>query len=212
MRRFLGYRPKPPADYLEKGTANPPDQVQYEGVVFTDGTVGVRWLTDYSSHSVWRCWDDFDRVHGHPEYGTRIVWLDEEDDAHTIEEVMAASGILSWVRLTCRCGWWATLPNDQVDSVIRLHAADPDSTAAELATDTQEKWSPGTTRRRLTAMAVAIDVEVSSRNAGTPNLSAVRDESPALGFLDKLTDEELADRCEHCGLPQALHLHRYERS
>lgn len=78
MRRFLGYRPNPPAEYLEKGVANPPDQVQYEGIVFTDGTVVVRWLTDYRSHSVWTCWHDFDAVHGHPEYGTRIEWLDEE--------------------------------------------------------------------------------------------------------------------------------------
>lgn len=78
MRRFLGYRPNPPAEYLETGTANPPDQVQYEGVVFSDGTLAVRWLTDYRSTSVWANWSDFDHVHGHPEYGTRIVWLDED--------------------------------------------------------------------------------------------------------------------------------------
>lgn len=78
MRRFQGYRPNPPAEYLAAGVANPPDDVQYEGVVFTDGTVVCRWQTEFRSHSVWTSWDDFYRVHGHPEYGTRIEWLDSE--------------------------------------------------------------------------------------------------------------------------------------
>lgn len=76
MHRFIGYRPNPPAEYRENGTANPPDQPQYEGVVFSDGTVVCRWLTEFRSHSVWASWDDFYNVHGHPEYGTVIQWLD----------------------------------------------------------------------------------------------------------------------------------------
>lgn len=76
MKRFQGYRPSPPPEYLQKGTANPPDQVQYEGVMFTDGTVVLRWMTDFRSHSVWNTYSDFYAVHGHPEYGTRIEWLD----------------------------------------------------------------------------------------------------------------------------------------
>ena len=79
MKRFVGYRPNPPAEYFEKGTAAPPDQPQYEGVVFSDGTVVLRWQTDYRSHSVWNCYEDFWHVHGHPEYGTIIHWLDPED-------------------------------------------------------------------------------------------------------------------------------------
>ena len=78
MRRFRGYRPNPPAGYRELGVANPPNEPQYEGVVFSDGTVVCRWLTDYRSHSVWSSWSDFDAVHGHPEYGTVIDWLDPE--------------------------------------------------------------------------------------------------------------------------------------
>jgi len=78
MRRFACWRPDPPAEYREKGTANPPHQPQFEGVVFSDGTVCVRWLTAYRSHSVWASWDDLLAVHGHPEYGTRIEWLDGE--------------------------------------------------------------------------------------------------------------------------------------
>lgn len=77
MRRFVGYRPEPPAEYLEKGTAAPPDQPQYEGVVFTDGSVALRWRTAYRSTSVWNSYSDFEHVHGHPEYGTRIEWPDD---------------------------------------------------------------------------------------------------------------------------------------
>jgi hypothetical protein len=77
MRRFRVYRPAPPESYYEQGTANPPDQVQFEGVVFSDGSCAVRWLTEYRSTSVWQKWEDLERVHGHPEYGTRVEWLDE---------------------------------------------------------------------------------------------------------------------------------------
>jgi hypothetical protein len=78
MHRFVGYRPAPPEQYYAQGAANAPDVPQYEGVVFTDGTVVCRWLTAYRSHSVWTCWDHFYRIHGHPEYGTRIDWIDGE--------------------------------------------------------------------------------------------------------------------------------------
>lgn len=76
MRRFIGYRPVPPQEYYDKGVANPPDDPQYEGVVFSDGTVVLRWLTTFRSHSLWSDYDSFFAVHGHPEYGTRIDWLD----------------------------------------------------------------------------------------------------------------------------------------
>lgn len=76
MRRFVGYRPNPPAEYLEKGTAAPPDEPQYEGVMFSDGTVALRWRTEFKSTSLWTSYDDFFHVHGHPEYGTVIDWLD----------------------------------------------------------------------------------------------------------------------------------------
>lgn len=150
MRRFLGYRPHPPAECLEKGTALPPDQVQYEGCVFTDGTLVLRWLTEYCSHSVWRCWDDFWHVHGHPEYGTRIVWLDETEQAHGIRDAEKPPGwkpnVAIW--LTCACGWRASVLNDQVEACISMHAVDPESNAAELAMDLQDGVPPGSSRRR----------------------------------------------------------------
>ena len=78
MRRFRVYRPAPPEEYREKGAANAPDEVQFEGVVFSDGRVAVRWLTQFRSLSVWDCLEDLEKIHGHPEYGTVWEWLDEE--------------------------------------------------------------------------------------------------------------------------------------
>jgi hypothetical protein len=77
MKRFRGYRERPPEEYYDQGAANAPQDVQYEGVVFTDGTVAVRWLTDFKSHAIWPDWESFFQIHGHPEYGTVIEWLDD---------------------------------------------------------------------------------------------------------------------------------------
>jgi hypothetical protein len=77
MRRFRCYRPAVPPGTHNEGTVNPPDEPQFEGVIFSDGTVCVRWLTAFRSHSIWNSWDDLDKVHGHPEYNSYIEWLDE---------------------------------------------------------------------------------------------------------------------------------------
>lgn len=77
MRRFEVFRPSPPQEYYEQGTANAPDEVQFEGVVFTDGTVAVRWRTEFKSMSFWASLDELEKVHGHPEYGTTWKWLDD---------------------------------------------------------------------------------------------------------------------------------------
>jgi len=74
---FVGYRPDAAA--LGKHTPdqlNEPDAPQYQGVIFADGTVAMRWLTARRSHSVWSSFGEMFDVHGHPEYGTRIVWPD----------------------------------------------------------------------------------------------------------------------------------------
>ena len=80
MLRFTCYRPAPPESYYAQGAANPPDEAQFEGVVFSDGTVCVRWLTPYGSHSVWKSIGDMLAIHGHPEYGTRFEWPDGRPD------------------------------------------------------------------------------------------------------------------------------------
>jgi len=78
-RTFAGWRPDPPEEYRAKGITNAGESCDYQGVIFADGSVVVRWMTEFRSHSVWACWDDFYRVHGHPEYGTRIVFGDGGD-------------------------------------------------------------------------------------------------------------------------------------
>ena len=77
MRTFSGYRPSPPEDYVSKGITNGGEAADYEGVIFSDGTVVIRWLTAFQSHSVWKDYATFYAVHGHPEYGTQIVFDDE---------------------------------------------------------------------------------------------------------------------------------------
>ncbi len=81
MRRFRCYRPNAPESYREKGHANAPEEVQFEGVEFSDGHVVVRWLTEHRSTSVWRDYAELMCVHGHPEYGTIIEWLDDPLEA-----------------------------------------------------------------------------------------------------------------------------------
>jgi len=79
MKRFIGIRRNPPADYIEKGYTNGPDRPDYEGVVFSDGTTVVRWLVQpNTSHSVWSKFEHFEAIHGHSEYGSIIEWMDQE--------------------------------------------------------------------------------------------------------------------------------------
>lgn len=77
MKRFVVYRPNPPENYVKEGYANPPDQIQLEGVVFENGRVAICWRTETFSISIWDSFEDFQKIHGHPEYGTKIVWLDK---------------------------------------------------------------------------------------------------------------------------------------
>jgi len=78
MKRFEVYRPNPPPEYFDKGCANQAEAIQCEGIIFDDGTCAVRWLTLYKSFELWQTYDDFYKVHGHPEYGTIIKWIDTE--------------------------------------------------------------------------------------------------------------------------------------
>jgi hypothetical protein len=74
VRTFTVYRRSAPAEYTAAGIANPPDEVQFEGCLFNDGTVCIRWLTEFRSVSVWDSLESLERVHGHPEYETEWVW------------------------------------------------------------------------------------------------------------------------------------------
>jgi hypothetical protein len=74
MKVFTAYRKNVPTDTHDENQRNDPDEPQFEGVVFSDGRVAVRWLTAKRSVSVWDSFDDLFAIHGHPEYGTEIVW------------------------------------------------------------------------------------------------------------------------------------------
>ena len=82
MRRFTVYRRGDLSATHNADQANAPDQPQYEGVVFSDGTTVVRWLTAARSTSVWADFDTLWRIHGHDDpnskHHTEIVWHDEE--------------------------------------------------------------------------------------------------------------------------------------
>lgn len=77
MQRFTAFR----RNLSERGThsdsqRNADDMPQFEGVIWSDGSVTIRWLTACRSTSVWDNIGDMLEIHGHPEYGTEIIWHD----------------------------------------------------------------------------------------------------------------------------------------
>jgi len=78
MRRFTVYRRGDLSATHNEQQSNAPDEAQFEGVVFTDGTVAQRWRTAIGSWCLWKSMDDLLAIHGHfePRYGTEIVWHD----------------------------------------------------------------------------------------------------------------------------------------
>ena len=45
-----------------------------EGVVFTDGTVALRWLSVYTSTAIYASLEDVELIHGH-QGKTKVVWI-----------------------------------------------------------------------------------------------------------------------------------------
>lgn len=77
IQRFTAYRlDMDDRETHNENQKNPESEPQYEGVIFSDGTVALRWLTPLASTSVWPDLATALGVHGHPEYGTDIVWHD----------------------------------------------------------------------------------------------------------------------------------------
>lgn len=74
MKLFTMYRRNVPATTHDENQRNAPDEPQFQGVVFDDGRVAIRWLTAKRSVSVWDCMEDMLAIHGHPEYGSELVW------------------------------------------------------------------------------------------------------------------------------------------
>ena len=78
VRFFTVYRPAAP-DTHDANQKNAPEAPQFEGVIFSDGTCALRWLTACRSTSMWASFDDAIKIHGHPEYGTRVEWYSNEE-------------------------------------------------------------------------------------------------------------------------------------
>ena len=77
MKTFTAYRPLVHTlGHHNEDQRNAPDAPQYQGCVFDDGSVAIRWLTAKKSTSVWQSLADALDIHGHAEYGTYIVWGD----------------------------------------------------------------------------------------------------------------------------------------
>lgn len=74
LRTFTMYRRNVPSETHNENQRNAPDEPQFEGVVFSDGRVAIRWLTAKRSTSTWDSMDDMLAIHGHPEYGSELVW------------------------------------------------------------------------------------------------------------------------------------------
>lgn len=75
-RTFTMYRRADLSATHDSNQANPADEPQFEGVVFSDGRCALRWLTPKASVSVWDSLDDALAIHGHPEYDSELVWHD----------------------------------------------------------------------------------------------------------------------------------------
>jgi hypothetical protein len=83
MRTFTMFRRWDISDTHDENQANPPDQPQFEGVEFTDGRVAIRWLTPKPATSVWDSMEDMLAVHGHPEYGSELIWIEDRERSVT---------------------------------------------------------------------------------------------------------------------------------
>lgn len=68
MRRFELHRAQDPSGVSGTG-------IVAEGVLFSDGTVAVRWHGQHPSTAVWASLADAEHVHGHGGL-TRVVFLD----------------------------------------------------------------------------------------------------------------------------------------
>lgn len=78
MKTFRMYRKSVPPTH-DHNQANPPDLAQFEGVIFSDGRVAVRWLTTKASVSIWDSFEDLLAIHGHPEYDSYLIWDGREE-------------------------------------------------------------------------------------------------------------------------------------
>jgi hypothetical protein len=54
-----------------------PDEIQFDGVIFHDGTTVIHWDTAVHSTAVFESFDELLEIHGHPEYDTEFRFVEE---------------------------------------------------------------------------------------------------------------------------------------
>jgi hypothetical protein len=92
IKRFTAYRREISIrDTHSALHKNPDDEPQFEGVIFTDGSVALRWRTPLRSTSIWPDLYSALGVHGHPEYGTVIEWHDCGPPKEWLDQIAAAT-------------------------------------------------------------------------------------------------------------------------
>lgn len=77
MKRFLLYR-----DSDDSGVSG--TGVVAEGVMFTDGTAVMRWVSEHTSTAVYRSVEDIKTIHGHGG-ATKLVWIDEQEPVSDVQ-------------------------------------------------------------------------------------------------------------------------------
>lgn len=87
IKRFTMYRRGDLSATHNEQQVAPPNEPQFEGVVFSDGTTVLRWCTPLKSTSVWADLETALGVHGHPEerYQSELVW--HKDEAEVSEPI-----------------------------------------------------------------------------------------------------------------------------
>jgi hypothetical protein len=95
IRRFTMYRRNVPLETHDENQRNAPDEPAFEGVVFSDGSVALRWCTAVKSTSVWASMDDALKIHGHPEYRSELVWHDPAAGESAMREALEKIASLS---------------------------------------------------------------------------------------------------------------------
>lgn len=104
MRTFTAYRPQVPDTHTEK-QKNAPDAPQFEGCIFSDGRVAVRWRTAVASFSLWDSMKDLMDIHGHAEYGTFVVWGEGHVEQYVGEGKFEPFEGIAWGAPVCpQCG------------------------------------------------------------------------------------------------------------
>ncbi len=76
IETFTMFRPEVPDETHDANQKNAPEEPQFEGVIFSDGTTVIHWLTAATSTSVFDSFEDLLKIHGHSEYKSYMIWDD----------------------------------------------------------------------------------------------------------------------------------------